>query len=395
MNNNILINEKARDDNDFLNFYGNHGISPVRQEVGDMRLHLARREKLYRQLGIPRFAFRDADMLEVGPGGGYNTLAFFEWGIEHIDLVEANPQGIADMRQNFSDILENRYRIFPCLIEEYCSDKQYDIVIAESFLQNLKNQKQVIEALSSYVCDGGVAVVTTTDEVCFFIEQMKRLIAQVHVCDVASYEEKVKILAEEFAPQLSKLRRVSRPAEDWVQDQLLNPVAVNMYTLSLWEAIEYFGDEFDVLGSSPNMFTDYSWYKDIWYDYKVDYQKQFKQKNLNLLLANMKEEYKSENNDKLIEAVHRVKKLCAEYEHTYDGRLVRKIINCVDVVVNVIESSSAAEELSSIMREIQFALRDLHKKGKVNFAQYPEFFAAFGRTQQYISFIKKERYLKN
>ena len=65
--------------NDFLNFYGEHHISPVKQDVDDFAVHLKRRQKLYRQCGIPVMTFRRASILEVGPGSGYNTLAFFAW----------------------------------------------------------------------------------------------------------------------------------------------------------------------------------------------------------------------------------------------------------------------------------------------------------------------------
>ena len=59
--------------NDFLEYYGEHHISPVRQDINNIEAHYNRRKKLYRQCGIPAIAFRNAEVLEVGPGGGYNT----------------------------------------------------------------------------------------------------------------------------------------------------------------------------------------------------------------------------------------------------------------------------------------------------------------------------------
>ena len=66
--------------NDFLSYYGEHRISPVRQNIGDLSLHYTRRRKLYRQLGMPCRIFEDANVLEVGPGGGYNSLFLFHAG---------------------------------------------------------------------------------------------------------------------------------------------------------------------------------------------------------------------------------------------------------------------------------------------------------------------------
>ena len=143
-----------------------------------MERHYERRRKLYRQCGIPVIAFRNAEILEVGPGSGYNTLAFFHWGSKHVDLVEANPKGIEDMRELFAEnvIDEDKYQLFPCVVENYETDKKYDIVIAEGFLPNLYNQKEIISKLQSLTAENGIVIVTCSEDVGFFIEIMKRLI---------------------------------------------------------------------------------------------------------------------------------------------------------------------------------------------------------------------------
>lgn len=66
--------------NDFIEYYGEHGISPVKQDLSNIKAHYAKREKLYRQLGVPSIAFEGKKILEIGPGSGYNTLAYFFWG---------------------------------------------------------------------------------------------------------------------------------------------------------------------------------------------------------------------------------------------------------------------------------------------------------------------------
>ena len=63
-------------ENDFLEYYGEHNISPVKQDIGNIELHYERRKKLYRQCGIPVIAFRNAEILEVGPGGGITHWPF-------------------------------------------------------------------------------------------------------------------------------------------------------------------------------------------------------------------------------------------------------------------------------------------------------------------------------
>lgn len=78
-------------ENPLLLFYRENNISPVHQDIENFEIHLKRREKLYRQLGIPPAVFSNKTILEIGPGGGYNALVFFSWGAK-VDFVEPNPK---------------------------------------------------------------------------------------------------------------------------------------------------------------------------------------------------------------------------------------------------------------------------------------------------------------
>lgn len=378
--------------NDFLEFYGEHNISPVSQDISDISIHYKRREKLYRQLGMPILLFKDREMLEVGPGGGYNSLAFFNWGCAHLDLVEANPSGIADMKRLFDlqEVNKEKYTIIESRIEEFSTEKKYDIVIAESFLQNLNNQQEVIDKLKKLVKMNGIIVVTTSDETSFYIEQLKRLIANAMVANIDNYDEKVKCLVKVFEPQLKTLRGVSRSAECWVQDQLLNPVAVNDTSLSLIEAIEMFGSDCDVLSTAPRMFHDYSWYKDIWFNEKDDYSKQFCKDGVNLILANMENELHMDlKGEELKKTICDQKKYASAFEKEFDYQYIDKIIEGNLSIQALLKGQS--DRLDKILEEISLALHDVIENGVEDFSfeKYPEFFRAFGRTQQYISFIKK------
>ena len=379
--------------NDFLEYYGEHSISPVRQDITDIALHYERRKKVYRQCGIPLLAFRNAELLEIGAGGGYNTLAFFHWNVKHVDIVEANPQGIADMQELFAknNIVENQYTIYQDKIENYITNKKYDIVIAEGFLPYIYNQREVINKLQDLTASEAIVVITCSDDVCMFIESMKRLIGISLVSPIDNYSEKVDYLSELFEPQLKKLRGVSRSAKDWIQDQILNPAGVNGMELSLLQAIEYFEKEFDILGSSPHMFTDYSWYKDIWYDYKKEYKEQFRKKRLNLLQANAPERILPiEQSDRLAEHFVSIKNLAAKYEKTLEIDFINKIIEELRFVQKL-SKQFLDDKFIIILQEIAQLLCCIQRNEKVAMENYPQFFCAFGRTQQYISFVKNKK----
>lgn len=376
--------------NDYLEYYGKHHISPVKQDIKNLERHYERRRKLYRQCGIPVIAFRNAEILEVGPGSGYNTLAFFHWGSKHVDLVEANPKGIEDMRELFAEnvIDEDKYQLFPCVVENYETDKKYDIVIAEGFLPNLYNQKEIISKLQSLTAENGIVIVTCSEDVGFFIEIMKRLIGGM-TADIGEYDRKVEYLTSVFAPQLARLKGVSRSPKEWVQDQILNPAAVNGTELTLIQAIAYFGDEFDVLGSSPRMFTDYSWYKDIAYDYKKDYQRQFERKRLSLLMAGTPEiSVSAEQADNIVKSIEKIKKLESAYEKTSDITRISDILEEMESMEKALKGNFNKAFLE-VFCEIKEILLILLNNNKVEMEKFPHFFEAFGRTQQYISFVRK------
>ncbi len=377
--------------NDQLKYYGEYNISPEKQNIDDIELHYIRRKKLYRQCGLPEIAFRDANILEVGPGGGYNTLAYFEWNCKHIDLVEANPQGIQDMQLLFAmqGIPEDKYQIFDCTIEDYPADCKYDIIIAEGFLSDIYNQREVIGKLKSLVNEKGIIVVTCVDKIGFFIESMKRLMGVVLSRNIVGYEEKVKYLTTVFSPQLEKLKGMSRLPEDWVRDIILNPGINNGIEFSLGQAIEYFGQDFDILGTSPIMFTDYSWYKDVWYDYKKDYLEQFDRKRLSFLMAGMPEVILTvDHANTLVKYFEEIKDAEAEYEKTLEMKKIDYIMEIMNKVEELLQKYFDFEFMN-VFREIKKILLCIREDEDINMENYPHFFAAFGRTQQYISFVKK------
>lgn len=283
--------------NEFLKYYGQHNISPVHQDINDFELHLRRRKKLYRQLGIPLRVFNNSKMLEIGPGGGYNTLCFFQWGIEKIDLVEANKAGVDNMKNLFAqynNISQHKYKIFEKKIENFFNDKNYenngyDVIIAEGFLQYVPNTPEIVGQIKAMAGKNGIVSVTCADEFGDFIETAKRMAAYYCIKGVKEYGEKVNILSGIFAPQLKSLKGVSRPIKDWVQDQLLSSVysSEDIKIFTMRDMVELFAPEFEVLGCSPALFSDLSWYKDVGQNLDLKYIEQYKARRIYLLLAGM------------------------------------------------------------------------------------------------------------
>lgn len=130
-------------ENPYVNFYKEHNISPVHQDISVFSQHMKRREKLYRSLGLPPFVFHKETVLEIGPGGGYNALAFFRWGAT-VDFVEPNKKAQDELPVLLGkcDIDPNDWNLFSGLIEDYYPEKLYNIVIAEGFIPGLLEKRK-------------------------------------------------------------------------------------------------------------------------------------------------------------------------------------------------------------------------------------------------------------
>ena len=372
--------------NKILDFYREHRISPVRQDISDFNYHCARREKLYRQLGMPTILFDKAEVLEVGPGGGYNSVVLAQWHC-HLSMVEPNETAQNEIIELFSKKNIENYILYKETIEQH-DGKEYDIVIAEGFLPVIENWNDVLNKLKSLVKKNGILVITCQDEMGRFVEGIKRLVGHMLVKNILSYDDKVAKLVEIFEPQLKLLHGVSRPAEDWVQDELLCEAFHCDNLLNLKKAIMVMGDEWDILGcSSPDLFSDYSWYKDVEYDYKKSYCEQYDKKSYNLLLAGREEiDISGIDVSRVRENIERIQRLESAYENLEQKEEIIKEIICeLNKLLEILEGHDA--ELAGFLNDTVKIL--LYRNSKLDLANYPKFCSCFGRTQQYISFVKK------
>lgn len=370
--------------NKYLEFYGEHNISPVHQNVDGLQ---KRRKNLYRQLGIPWQCLTGKEVLEFGPGGGMNALALLEGGIGHIDLIEPNRTGREEIEELYSlkGISKNRYDIFPDIMEDYKADKQYDFVIAEMFIMHLENWKDCLRILKKYCKRDSIVITTCADEIGFYVERIKRYIAHYSVRNIAHYEQKRDCLIEMFEPQIRTLGAGTRTAKDWVEDQLFNEATLCEHLMNMKDAITEFEDDFEILGASQNIFTDYSWYKDVDYDYIREYKKQYDRKKHMLLLAGEDNETirSIEANEKLWKACSEVNLLIRKQEmsNEYNIDEMKVVIEKVSQLADNLVIADFNHQSIEILERLQY--------GTVDLTEYPLWCKCFGKSSQYISFVKR------
>lgn len=363
----------------------------MHQDISNLAKHMQRREKLYRLLGVPMILLNGRKVLEVGPGGGYNALALLKWGVQ-LDLVEPNPKAQEELVALFGEygIEKQMWRLYPEKIEQFVPEdrqQQYPVILAEGFLPGLSERKEIIRKLSSLLLPGGVIVVNCIDDMSCFFELVRRIVGfrLIQLAGVDEFEEQVRLLSRAFKSHLQSLGNASRPVEDWVMDQLLNPWMYGTL-FSLADAVREFGPQFQFLGSSPDMFVNFSWYKDLAYDTNAEMIRQFEVKRHLLLSMNVEGEVRpAEENENLVELISSLRRCAEQFEQGQTSLLLAEIIMILQQILRVIAQvdERCAEAL---LEAIDMLKDDKLSAQKVSDAQY--FSTAFGRGLQYISLVK-------
>jgi len=320
--------------NPYIEFYDENKISPVSQDISDFNKHMLRREQLYRYLGLPAMAFADKRVMEIGPGGGYNSLCLLEWGAR-LDLIEPNPTAQTELEALFNErhINPDRWSLYKMRIEEYIPDGLFDIVIAEGFLPGVINQQEIIERIAHLVKKGGVAAVTCLDEISRFFDSILRRAIGLYLIQqqqAVSFAEKVDLLSRAFAKHLASLKYSSRPIRDWAADNLLNP---DIYSeqMSIEECLAYFGNDFEVLGTSPDFFCNTNWYKNIDYNGRESIIEQFRCKRHLLMMSGMEESVNEPaTNRKLLDKCRKMKQLVKRWEDDPARMVVNEAISILE-----------------------------------------------------------------
>jgi 2-polyprenyl-3-methyl-5-hydroxy-6-metoxy-1,4-benzoquinol methylase len=392
--------------NNFLQFYGNHRISPVSQNIDDLELHFSRRIVLYRTLGLAASLFKNRDVLEIAPGSGHNSIVTATFGAKSYDLVEPNLAGFDKMVSLFGEhqVRNNAIQFFNVRLEDFPEEKNYDIVLCEGLIPGLSNQDTFLQLLAGKVRSGGILVVTCADAVSAFFESLRRYLARILVsrsdidlCAEGGAKQVARMLSETFHSHLCSLKGMSRPVEDWVWDNLLNPAAASLAAsneFSVERCLKVLGDRFYFYGANPIFMDNWTWYKDLPRhprDYNEPFVKCFTSQRHNFLHYQETSLVDSTASEK----IYRCCKTFALHVEEKDplalgdftSESIRKDLIPVSEVREIVGKCGLRRSEAAIS---EFA--ELFDEGKVPTSQIISnmrvFCGAFGRGQQYVSLVK-------
>lgn len=373
-----------------LDFYTRFNISPVRQDIRNLSRHFQRREALYRQLGILPRAVRGQSVLEVGPGGGYNSLYTAALAPRRYVLVEGNPTGVEHMNSLFAEYAQwtGMTEIVQSRLEDWKPDQQFDFVFCEGLLSGVPNPEEIMNKLADSTSVGGVLTITCVDHLSHFPETLRRALAQLTIEMDDSLETKVRRILPMITPHLQTLPGMSRRHDDWVIDNLIHPGSI-IPLINFPEAIAVLAPRFEFYASSPHLITDWRWYKSIvgddW-DFNVQAIEQFWMQAHNMI------DYRKVMPVREPLANQRLYDLCtaarAQLERFERKRDFRFMVGFRELLGKIVEETRYfSDEIAEALTEAAGLLAD-DRPNTTAVAEAEKFGALFGRGQQYLSLTR-------
>lgn len=246
----------------FVDFYRANNISPVAQDISDLKRHFARRAALYRHLGLVPGWIKGRKVVEFGPGSGHNALYTASLAPARYLLVDGNPAGLTEAEALLAaSPAADRIETVEALIEDFDTPERFDLVLCEGTVPFQIEPGNFTRRLARFAAPGGVVVITCVDGVSMLAETLRRLIALLAVAPELTPRQKLAELLPIFTPHLKTLKGMSRSPEDWIYDQMLQPLVGRLFSIA--DAIDALAPEFTLQGTSPHFATDWRWYKDM------------------------------------------------------------------------------------------------------------------------------------
>ena len=372
----------------FLDFYRDRKIIPVSQKDALTATHTGRRNALYRSLGITRNCVQDRSALEFGPGTGDNALHTASWQPDRMLLVDGNPHSIEAVRKKIkAGLLGSNCEALESEFLAFQSDEKFDLVICEAAIPGQSEPEKYLCHIASFVRPYGLLSTTAIGSVSYLAEICRRALVPLIIRETQDWDEAVKRLSAFFKPDLDSLTGMSRPHDDWVMDNLLNP----WFPDGLFGAdrvIRCLADKFEILGMSPRILQDWRWYKDISADSKVNAEyaiAEYRKWSTYLIDYRLKPVTPQDGlaeelevlTDECMLAEAMIQKEASAVAFDRLAAALDKVSACLTPEFEA--TSRSICDFVSGMRELQGGQRD---------CDFGTFRTWFGRGQQYLSFVR-------
>ncbi len=375
----------------YVDFYSEGAISPVAQDITDLKRHFQRRESLYRHLGIVPAFLEGRSVIEFGPGSGHNAVFTASLKPARYMLVDGNPIGIAECR----DLLTARgvtgrgnVTIEQSLVEEFETEERFDVVLCEGMLSWQFDPVHLLRRVARFAKPGGVIAITCMDTVGFLAEALRRFAAAAIMNPDATPEQNLKHLTAVFGPHLGSIGGMSRSHEHWVLDNLLFPYYGRPFPIDA--AIQGLDPEYEVYGSSPQFLADNRWYKVVHGSerrYNERALSSYWQNIHNYLDGRVKSGPRAEAANRALRAqTDAVFELQEDFRRTREPQILKVAVERLRTIEAMVRPFAAitAESLA----DFTTAMEKGFPGATPDFGRFAPW---FGQGQQYLSFIRAGR----
>lgn len=245
----------------FIDFYNNHNVLPVRQKIDDPRFKECR-SHLYSQLGVPLRFIRGMEVLEFGPGGGFNATATSQYIPSEFHFVEGSDLGVKQLSEFIQrkKITAETTRIYHSDFLAFNLAKKFDLVIAEACIPGQINPEKYLKHISNFVRESGILIITTTSMSSMLSEILRALFGYLIKDYFDSLGEYQNFLESKIDSHLYSLGSNRRSTRDWVLDNIINTFHKDGSVFTLLDAAKILST-FEIQASFPNFFTNLDWYK--------------------------------------------------------------------------------------------------------------------------------------
>ena len=372
-----------------LSFYIKNNVSPVRQDVQNHIKHFERRKNLYKFLGVTSNFLKGKSVIEIGPGSGQNSLYTASCNPLELFLLEPNPSGIKQIKESYKAWPLDHTN--PTLINndflKFETETKYDFVIAECWLGRTKLGKELIKKIESITKENGIIILTATPNIGLLANTLRAALGY-RLINKNNYDFKTQsnILHCAFKSHVETLSDMSRMQIDWVQDNLMNPAALEEI-IHPHELINLLKNS-ELLSSYPFIYESWEWYKSLHSnnsDISKKWIKQYDQKSHNFLdTQTYSNDFFEAQNIELEVISRKINDRVIQIRH--HNKADKKLIDLVNQITNIIPESHP--HIKNNLKEwLKCYISDEINQNIIQ--NMKSFKNWFGRELIYMSFIKK------
>ncbi len=350
-------------------YYSRNQFNPTTFDIlseEKLQIHRQKRDNLYlNKLSIPNLVWRGVRVLEVGCSSGENSLLYAQMGAK-LTFIEPLANSIEKLKSLFRhyNIEQAVEKIHLDTIENVPLEENYDIIVAEGFLNALEQRSRIIRSLYQALAEDGLLIISTIDRVGAFLEYTKAALAQLF-CRKETIEEQdrqVEAIKPFFEDDFERIPH-SRDFSLWAKDVLLSPIMTTEPFYDFDEMVK------DLSELQPKYYSSWPAYRPVndltWHKYIPNEQKELQKivrgyyfKRPSFLFGRVQEEthalrYLLENQDgRLISHLKSI--MAATRKELHESQSGSSLLAVEDAL------KVCRGEVHSLMVEIYENLRQLH-----------------------------------